>query len=267
MRCVATASTWTRFVLAMVCVTGTIGFSAACLATFVARPRIEREARAFLVREVEREAKAYLGGVLSRHASLRDHASVLAQRLDGEVAELQALRDSRLPEAIGAMIAEHCETGCEQVKARVADAYGASVRDMAKRVIARTSDRLGGLKTFVIGKYQAMLSRLLHELRIFTGINASLFACTSAVLWWHRRAMQCVLVPAALLTTASCISVWFYLNAQNWLWTVLLSDYVGWWYIAWVAAVGAMLADIVLNRARVTTAIVSSLPAGFVPSC
>ena len=42
---------------------------------------------------------------------------------------------------------------------------------------------------------------------------------------------------------------------QNWLYTVLLGNYVGYGYLIWVGLVFAVLVDCVFNRARVSRAV------------
>lgn len=46
---------------------------------------------------------------------------------------------------------------------------------------------------------------------------------------------------------------------KNWLLTILFNDYLGFGYLAYLAVVFALLCDIILNRARVTTTIVNAV--------
>jgi hypothetical protein len=112
-----------------------------------------------------------------------------------------------------------------------------------------------GLEGFVVGKYKELLYGLIRELRIFTGLNAALYALTLGVLYLRRRAIEPVLVPAFVLIVATTISIVVYVTAQDWFWTVLTNSYLGYGYLVVVGVVLAFLVDIVFARATVTTAI------------
>ena len=72
----------------------------------------------------------------------------------------------------------------------------------------------------------------------------------------QRAALQLAL-PAVVLAGAVVITTTLYLFNQNWLHTVLFSQYVGLGYVAYLGLAVAFLADIVFNRARVTTELVN----------
>lgn len=254
-----------RVALVVVCVAGTVLFASAFVATFVARPTLERAAREYLVAQVQELARQRFDSTLAEHPTLRSAADTVAKELSRTAQSVSDFRDSDLPEQVGAIIAALCAKDCEQDREAAVERHTGRVRAWADRVVEGIEAKLSGLREFVVGHYRKRLAALIHEVRIFTGINATLFLCTGALLWWRRNAMAPLLVPLALLTASTGISAWLYLSTQNWLWTVLLSDYVGWWYAALVIVVGAFLVDIVFNRARVSINIVTSLPGAIVP--
>ena len=69
------------------------------------------------------------------------------------------------------------------------------------------------------------------------------------------------LVPAEgsawMLLAAASITAYLYLFNQNWLHTLLFSDYVGLAYLGYLGAAFALLSDIIFNRARITTEILN----------
>jgi hypothetical protein len=76
-----------------------------------------------------------------------------------------------------------------------------------------------------------------------------------------------LLLPAIVLVGAVAITAGFYVFQQDWLHTVLHRAWVGWAYAGWLVAVVVLLGDILLNRARVTSKIVSSIGGGSVSPC
>jgi hypothetical protein len=75
----------------------------------------------------------------------------------------------------------------------------------------------------------------------------------------RKKATLQLALPAAVLVVAATVVAALYLFNQNWLHTVLYGDYVGLWYVAYLGLAIAGLADVVFNRARVTTRVVNRL--------
>lgn len=124
--------------------------------------------------------------------------------------------------------------------------------------IARLGSVTEKLRQLAQAKYAEVSAALLRELRIFSACNAAVFALLGVVAFMRRRATLQLLAPTLVLLGAAVLVACGYLFSQNWLQTVLLSDYVGWAYAPWLAAAIAALADVVWNRARVCTVLVNA---------
>ena len=122
------------------------------------------------------------------------------------------------------------------------------------------------LKRFVRGKYLGLVRALISEIRIFSGINAALFALILALLLSKWREPQVVFLPASLLLVATVACAALYVFDQNWFFSIFLQRYSGYWYLAYVAVVFGLLLDIALNRGRVTRAILDVIGSGLVPN-
>ncbi|MTD41047.1 hypothetical protein GIX45_20970 [Erwinia sp. CPCC 100877] len=95
------------------------------------------------------------------------------------------------------------------------------------------------------------MGRLTHELRLFTGLNGGLFGAVMLAAFFCRDRIRPLLIPAGLLLLATGFMVYSYIFMQNWLYTIVFKDYMGWYYLVWVGLVFALLSDITLNKARV----------------
>ena len=111
-------------------------------------------------------------------------------------------------------------------------------------------------------RYADLVRQLVRELRIFTGVNASLFLLVLLAVWKapSSRAIQTI---ATLLLAATFVSAYFYLAEQNWLLTFVLADYVGWAYLAWVSVVFVFLIDVTFLRGTITQGVLGILSAPF----
>ena len=123
-------------------------------------------------------------------------------------------------------------------------------------------ERLGALndrlRQLAQTKYAEVSAALMRELRIFAACNAAVFLLLGIVAFVRRRATLQLLAPTVVLLGAAVLVGGVYLFSQDWLQTVLLSDYVGWAYAPWLGMAIAGLADVVWNRARITTRLVNA---------
>jgi hypothetical protein len=116
-------------------------------------------------------------------------------------------------------------------------------------------ERLVGL---IEASYASVRHSLLREFRIFTATNALAFVLLGAVTLVRRRATLQLLLPALVLVGAVVVTGAIYVFGQDWLHTIVFGEYVGFGYTLYLAGVSALFADIVFNRARVTTRIVNA---------
>lgn len=87
------------------------------------------------------------------------------------------------------------------------------------------------------------------------------------LLWLRAADRKVLLLPVGLLAISTTVSAVLYTTGQNWFWSVLTSNYFGWSYLGIVGVVLAFLADILLNRGRVTWSLVDALSAGTSTVC
>jgi hypothetical protein len=97
----------------------------------------------------------------------------------------------------------------------------------------------------------------MREFRIFTASNAIAFALLVAITLIRRAATLQLFLVALVVVGAVMVTGGLYLFNQNWLHTIVFGDYVGMAYAAYLAGVTLLFADVVFNRARVTTEIVN----------
>lgn len=62
-----------------------------------------------------------------------------------------------------------------------------------------------------------------------------------------------------MLTASTVLMALCYVLGQNWMMTINFSDYLGWGYSVFLAAIAAFLLDIALNAARITSMVFNAL--------
>lgn len=213
------------------------------LLSFIAPLHVERWARAAIEHDVQRKVEARWQSqskpapVQAAEQAMRAHADDIAEARRALVAlAVQQMQDPDCP----------CRAWLR-----------AGMRARLEGRIATLGQLNEKLHQFAQFKYAEVSAALLRELRIFAGCNAAVFALLGVVAVRRRRATLQLLAPAAVLLGGAGLVACTYVFSQNWLQTILLSDYVGWTYLPWLALAMAALADIVWNRARICSMVVN----------
>jgi hypothetical protein len=61
------------------------------------------------------------------------------------------------------------------------------------------------------------------------------------------------------MLTSTLLTSYLYLFKQNWFYTILYSEYWGFWYLFYIGIIFLFLCDIIFNKARITTEIVNAI--------
>lgn len=115
------------------------------------------------------------------------------------------------------------------------------------------------IHAFMKTKYMQIVQKLKRDIRIFSGCNLAVFLLLLAVSLVKPRAIIQLFLPGLLLVASTVICSYFYIFEQNWFFTILYNDYLGFGYLIYLGIVFALFCDIVFNRARITTEIVNGI--------
>jgi hypothetical protein len=230
-------------------------------ATFTSRPALEDAMSAFVRSRVQQEVRERLGSAVGADAgALQEwfevHAEAAADFLENDLDSL-----------VNSVVDSLCDVDCEESKKAE---LGDRLRDLGEAFAKGRIEEFGAisaqLKRFIRGRYLDLVRGLISEIRIFSGINAVLFALILALLLSKRREPRAVFLPASLLLLATVACAALYVFNQNWFFSIFLERYSGYWYLAYVAVVFGLLLDIAINRARVTRAILDIMGAAVAPT-
>jgi len=241
-----------RQLIAFLSVLGILVFGSGFVLSFVNPAFVESVAREVIRIEVERRVGEKLEDL--RGTKLAALAERLSGRNAAEIEELKKRLAADLPQKVAGAVAQMRNLDCECRKAIERGMTG--ILDGRVSDIGRLNERLS---VFIRTKYIEVAEALTREFRIFTGANAFVFALLGLTVLVRKKATLQLALPAAVLVVAATVVAALYLFNQNWLHTVLYGDYVGLWYVAYLGLAIAGLADVVFNRARVTTRVVNRL--------
>lgn len=242
---------WLRILVATIGFGGALLFGSAFVASYTHPTLVEGMAKDVIRAEVERRVHERVASLDA--GWLGAVAGHLARR---NAAEIATVRD-RLADSVQAKVAriaaEMRDPECECRRAGAAVLLQPSLwrRDLLPLVNER-------LTALIRDRYMDAAARLTREFRIFTAANGLVLLLLGIAVVVRRNARMHLLPPALILAGSAVVAGWFYLFEQNWLHTILFSDYVGLGYFAWLAAPSLLIGDVLLNRGRISARLVNA---------
>ncbi|MEJ0085996.1 MAG: hypothetical protein WDO72_09955 [Pseudomonadota bacterium] len=115
------------------------------------------------------------------------------------------------------------------------------------------------LNDVIQGSYLRVVGELQRDFRVFSASNCFCFLLLLLATFLRPEAVKALFVPALLLVAATLFCSYAYVFDQNWLLTVVYSDYLGFAYLGYLTLAFLFLCDVLLNRGRVTAQLAASL--------
>ncbi|MEO1034436.1 MAG: hypothetical protein AAFX44_02635 [Pseudomonadota bacterium] len=187
-------------------------------------------------------------------SALARFAQTLLEANEDKVREWKTMLKLKMDEQWADALAKVRDLSCE-----CRQKYEELFREGLKSNVALVQAANDRIVDFIHSTYMEVTNELKRDIRIFTGSNAAVFLLLLAVSFAKPQAMVHLFVPAILLTISTIACTYGYIFEQNWLLTIIHSDYLGIAYLGWLGVVFLFLRDIVLNRGRVTTEIVNAI--------
>ncbi|CAA0113675.1 Uncharacterised protein [BD1-7 clade bacterium] len=220
--------------------------------TFLSPEKVEESAKGFVMFQVAKEVREKQQAL--NESSAAKTALKIAETLGLEKKEIQSKLESDLPEKIASVIASMCGYDCEKKKS-IAHSVTSTYMER-KKSIGVAEQTLGGI---IKGKYLEIVGNLKLDLRIFLGSNLAIFIVLLVVSFIKPQALAHLFLPGLLLVVATVLSSSIYIFGQDWFYTILYNDYMGFGYLAYIAAIFGLMFDICFNQGRVTTQIINGI--------
>jgi hypothetical protein len=244
-----------RFFLLCLSGIGTVVFGGALLLSLVNPGFVERVAKDIIRHQIETKMREKIdaldAGVLS------SRAGAILQAQEQELHRIRQVLVSQLPERIGRVMHEMADLDCECRK-KLEGAVRSGLETRAASLL-QLQERITAL---IRTQYMDTAQQLTREFRIFTGSNALAFILLGVAVLVRRTAGVHLVPAAVVLIGATVVSSALYLFQQNWLHTLLFSNYLGWGFVAYLALLYAFLCDVIFNRGRVTCELLNSVSSG-----
>lgn len=241
-----------RTSLTLLGVIGALVFGAAFVVSYLDPGFVEETAKYVIGYEVGKRVREKVESIDTEFLTQR--AGRFAKGYSDEIAAAKRQLADGLPQRIAKVIGEMRNLDCECRRK-----IETGIRGPFEWRIGAASQASDRLNTLIRTKYMETSEKLTREFRIFTGTNAIVFGLLVVATVVKRRAGLHLLPPALVLLVSAGVTAYLYLFNQNWLHTVVFSDYVGFTYVAYLSVAFFFLCDILFNRARVTTELLNGV--------
>ena len=241
-----------KITLRLIGLSGMLLFGLLFAVTFSSPAVVERSAVGFVKYQIEREVRAAQQTVVQ--SAVAEQAQGLAARFGLEREGLLEDLGEGLPDRIAGVVASMCGYDCERQKSLSQSIASGYLERISNIQVAE--DTLGQI---IKGKYVEIVSSLKLDLRIFLGANCVMFLFLLILSFLKPQAIAHLFLPGMLLLFSTLVSVSIYVFGQDWFYTILYNDYMGFTYLIYIAVIFAILSDIAFNRARVITEILNTV--------
>jgi len=120
-----------------------------------------------------------------------------------------------------------------------------------EKKITLLSNGIKKLEAFLSQGYIKIMQRLLGDIKIFLSSNVILLFLVTLLFFLKPQHSKILTVIASFMMVSTLICSYFYIFEQNWFFSLIFNDFVGYGYLAYVGVLFSFLVDIELNRARV----------------
>lgn len=202
----------------------------------------------------------------NKEGALAKIAGKLLESNEQKIEKVKLQLKNKAYEQMASAIAEVRDLDCE-----CREKYSKMIKDGFEFENASLQFANEKLQDFTKTKYMQVSEDLKRDVRIFTGSNMLVFLLLVLVSFLKPQAIGHLFLPATLLAVATVICSYLYIFNQDWLLTIIYSNYWGFAYLAYVGVVFLFLCDIVFNKGRITTEILNGIlnalgsAASFVP--
>jgi hypothetical protein len=231
---------------------GALLFAFFFLLTFWRPTWVESVAAGFIEGQVASDVDARIDALTFEGASakLSKIAAAIYVANQAQIVKYREQLKLRAHDRIAACIAQLL--GLEaSARANIARALGEGALENISSLTAINAR----LTDVIQGKYLRVVAELEHDLRIFTAANFCCFVLLLLATFVRPEATRQLFVPGLLLVLATSYCAYAYLFEQNWLLTIIYSDYLGFAYLGYLALAFLFLCDVVLNYGRITVAL------------
>ena len=245
-----------KITLRIIGIIGALLFGAFFYFTFSTPGYVEEIGKDFIKSQIQKKTNQKIDSIKlqSQDNKLAKIAAAMYKKQQEKIDYIKEQLKNKAHDKLAAVMAEMRDLDCECRK-KHSKMYKLGYEAQIISLQNANDKLLGFMKT----KYMEVVTELIRDIRIFTGSNTFVFIFLLLISFLKPKAVTHLFLPGVLLLTATLVCSFFYIFEQNWLFTIIYNNYLGFAYLGYVGIVFLFLCDIVFNKARVTTEIINAI--------
>lgn len=231
-------------------------FGSSFMMTYGVPGYVDKVAETFIKDKVEEKTNEKIDslGLAVKNNKLTQLAGRILKNQKKQIEHLKQQLKSRAHDKLAAVIAEMRDLSCECRKK-----HAKRIKEGYEYKIALLESANGKLVDFMKTKYMDVVNNLKTDLRIFTGSNTVIFLTLLLLSFLNPKAISLLFLPGTLLFISTVICSYFYLFEQNWFFTLIYNDFLGYGYLGYIGILFLFLSDIAFNKGQVTCEILNGI--------
>jgi ribosomal protein L25 (general stress protein Ctc) len=237
-------------------VLGTFMYGAAFVYSFTAPESIEKNARGFIKEQVAKKTHEKIDNIGSKYKEnklVKLSAKIFKKKKEQLVLYKESLK-LKIDEKLANVMAKMLDLNCE-----CREKYKGIFHNFITTNITDLQTATKKLETFMTAKYMYVVENIIKDFRIFLGSSFISLLIMLLLLFAKPQASIQVNMLAGFMLISTVVSSYLYIFKQNWFYTIIYNDFVGFAYLMYLGIIFLFLCDIIFNKARITTEIVNMI--------
>ena len=238
---------------------GTIIYGIAFAYSLTSSEKIEQSARGFIKEKVSEKTHEKIDNIGSKYKDNK-LVKLSAKIFKKKTEELKFYKESlrlKVDEKLAIVMVKMRNLDCECRKKYTKLFHGLI---SAKILSLKTATRK--LDEFMTQKYMYVIKNLINDFRIFLGSSLFILLLMLVLIFIKPQVTMQVNVLAGVMLVATAISSYLYVFNQNWFYTIIYNDFLGYFYLLYMGIIFLFLCDMIFNKARVTESIIHGIGSG-----
>lgn len=213
---------------------------------------IEKNATEFIKHQIHKETQERIDTIGAKYQDnkLVQLSKKLYEKENSQLSLYKEALSSKLHEKVAAVVAKMQNFDCE-----CREKYSNFIKGLISSQVSRLSEATKNLQEFMQYKYMYIVQNLIQDFRIFAGSNVLVVMILLILMFRKPQANLQISLLAGLMAVSTIITSYLYIFEQNWFYTILYSDFMGYLYLGYLGIIFVLLWDIIFNKARITTEI------------
>ena len=225
--------------------------------TFFSPQTIEKRAGSFIAQEVSKRTHEHIDSIGSHKIFNSKIIQFAKEKMLKEKEKIKSIKEmlhQKADEKLASVMAKMNNLDCECRKK-----YQKIFHKILIDIRLSVEKRVKQIESFMSQSYMVVMQKLLDDFKIFVGSNFISLFVLFLLFQYKPKYEKVFLWLSIFMLVSTVVCSYFYIFNQNWFFTLIFNDFIGYGYLAYLLALFSFFVDIVFNKARITQVILDAI--------